>query len=286
EITEKSIEKITSKVTEKQSITIIHEIEEINKHGIDNKEGGEHVRGIYQWVDKYYCVDLLNYGRRLMLDFVIPEPAKFLNYAMAKILTSPDFNLVKPKKPYNSNAGRDLRPDDITTSNYLAWASVYRASVNPPPKNVIYQAHVVVEPPTDGKDHHFHNASLVQLEDGYYLDKVYVGVTRSSTHTSPQNQQVDAFVSHCPLFGTSTNLYAYDVVHTKEIAGQIPVQVTALNVAGYSLTVEMKLTRPGSLLEKWQIETYQKIMEGYFKMKGDYDEKIADYKRAKKGGTF
>lgn len=285
EITEKSIEKITSKVTEKQSITIIHEIEEINKHGIDNKEGDEHVRGIYQWVDKYYCVELVNYGRRLMLDFVIPEPAKFLNYAMAKMLTSPDFNLVKPKKPYNKNASRDLRPDDITTSNYLAWASMYRASVSPPPKKIIYQTHVVVEPPTDGKDHHFHNASMIQLEDGYYLDKVYVGIGRSSTNTPAQNQQVDAIVSHCPTFGTSSNLYAYDA-KSITIAGQIPVQVAAVKVAGYSVSVEMKLTRSDSLLQKWQIETYQKIIEGYFKMKAEYDEKLADYKRAKEAVTF
>lgn len=285
EITEKSIEKITSKVAEKRSITIIREIEETNKHGIDNKEAEEHVRGVYQWVDKYYCVELLNYGRCLMLDFAIPEPAKFLNYAMAKILTSPDFNLVKPKKPYNKTAGRDLRPDDITSSNYLAWASKYRASVNPPPKKTIYQTHAITEPVSDGNDHHFHNAVMVQLEDGYYLDKVYVGITHSSAKTAAQNQQVDVLVSHCPLFGTSSGRYSYDVISTS-ITGQIPVQVGAVKVGGYSVTVEIKLRRTGLLLQKWQIETYHKIMEGYFKMKAEYDEKLADYKRAKQAITF
>lgn len=285
EITEKSIEKITSKVTEKRSITIIREIEETNKHGIDNKEAEGHVRGLYHFVDKYYCVELLNYGRRLMLDFVIPEPAKFLNYAMAKILTSPDFNLVKPKKPYNKTAGRDLRPDDITPSNYLSWASKYRASVNPPPKKTVYQSHVITEPVSDGNDHEFHNAAMVPLEDGYYLDKVYVGITTSSTKTAMENQRVDVLVSHCPWFGTSSNLYSYDVISTS-IMGQIPVQVGAVKVGGYSVSVEMMLRRSSSLLQKWQIETYQKIMEGYFKMKAEYDEKLADYKRAKQAITF
>src|SRR5262249_1191290 len=47
-------------------------------HEFDNRKGTGKVRGIYQWVDKKYKARVLNYGKRLLYDVVIPEPAAFL----------------------------------------------------------------------------------------------------------------------------------------------------------------------------------------------------------------
>ena len=58
--------------------------EEKNEHGFDNKLGTGHVIGIYRWVDKYYKARLINYGKRLMLEFIVPEPAAFYLHLQLK----------------------------------------------------------------------------------------------------------------------------------------------------------------------------------------------------------
>ena len=57
------------------------------------------VRGIYQWVDKRYSMRVLNYGKRLMYDVVVPEPAAFLIQALKNAVQPEKFQLTKPLDP-------------------------------------------------------------------------------------------------------------------------------------------------------------------------------------------
>ena len=34
------------------------------------------VRGIYQWVDRKVKAHILNYGKRLLYDVIVPQPAR------------------------------------------------------------------------------------------------------------------------------------------------------------------------------------------------------------------
>ena len=62
--------------------TRIHLVEEINRHAFDNKTGSADIVGIYRFIDKIYRAQIINYGKRLMLEFIVPEPAAFLRYAL------------------------------------------------------------------------------------------------------------------------------------------------------------------------------------------------------------
>jgi hypothetical protein len=81
EITEKSAERVRERISEQRVRTVMAEIEETNRHAIENPAGSGHIRGIYRWLNKIYDAQVFNYGQRMMFDYVIPEPAAFWLYA-------------------------------------------------------------------------------------------------------------------------------------------------------------------------------------------------------------
>tara|TARA_R110000744_G_scaffold315671_1_gene422486 strand:+ start:486 stop:3941 length:3456 start_codon:yes stop_codon:yes gene_type:complete len=76
EITNTAVERILQRTSQKRTSKIIKEFEENNRHGYDNREGDKHVTGVYRWIDIIYTNRLVNYGNRLMVEFLIPEPAR------------------------------------------------------------------------------------------------------------------------------------------------------------------------------------------------------------------
>jgi hypothetical protein len=136
EVTRRALEKIVQKTTEKRTSKIIKEFEDNNKHGFDNREGDKHVTGIYRWLDIIYKNRLVNYGKRLMLEFSVPEPAEFYKRAMRyksssekKKTESIHSNSLAP------NSLEDLKiysPSDITRENYHFLASTFNIYIDTP----------------------------------------------------------------------------------------------------------------------------------------------------------
>ncbi len=96
EVIGKAVSRIASRTASERSTTKIFETEERNAHTFDNKAGPSHISGIYRWVDKRYEAQVYNYGRRLMFEFIVPEPAAFL---VEQRLRAFEANLVLPNKP-------------------------------------------------------------------------------------------------------------------------------------------------------------------------------------------
>ena len=82
EVTERAVERIEQKISEKRTYKILKEYEEIYKHGYDNRLGTAHVTGVYRWVDKIYKNDLVNYGKRMVLEVEVPHPALLYKKAL------------------------------------------------------------------------------------------------------------------------------------------------------------------------------------------------------------
>jgi len=77
EVMQKSAERIMQRTQSLRTTRRTSEMEETNKHGIDNSKGGDHVIGIYRYVNKRYKAQVFNYGERMMFEFLIPEPSEF-----------------------------------------------------------------------------------------------------------------------------------------------------------------------------------------------------------------
>lgn len=139
DVVSRSVQKIKERVLKRRSKTEINEVEIINKHTIDNiTSEAENIAGIYRWVNKLYEAQVVDYGKRMMLEFMIPEPAAFYRFALTK---NPDkeITIKKPDEPGFCQAGRffPLKPTDLSSSNYMCFVGKYGVSdVQPPPEKM------------------------------------------------------------------------------------------------------------------------------------------------------
>jgi hypothetical protein len=77
--TTRATSKIQKRTLERQFVKTVNIVEEINKHNFDNTRGTENISGVYRFVDKVYQAQIVNYGKRLMVEFIVPEPAAFFS---------------------------------------------------------------------------------------------------------------------------------------------------------------------------------------------------------------
>jgi hypothetical protein len=79
ELVDKAVSRVQTSTVQQRSSTRLFETEENNTHSFSNTDpASDHLSGIYQWVDKRYKAQVFNYGKRMMFEFVLPEPAAFL----------------------------------------------------------------------------------------------------------------------------------------------------------------------------------------------------------------
>lgn len=133
DVTERAMDRIVTKVHEERIEKIIEEFEENNAHGLDNREGDKHVVGVFRWVDKLMKNQIYNYGKRMMFEFMVPEPAKLNELGMkTKETSNPD--LVKPEDPRTSST---LPMKDFSALENEAvlkyWASKYNVDLENKP---------------------------------------------------------------------------------------------------------------------------------------------------------
>jgi hypothetical protein len=85
EVVERARQQITERTRSARTTTTTAEDEDTTTHGFDNQgSGAEHVVGVYRWIEKEYDLHLVNLGRRLFYEVVLPEPAAFWKAVSAR----------------------------------------------------------------------------------------------------------------------------------------------------------------------------------------------------------
>ncbi len=135
DVIEKAVSKVQSKSSTQRSTNKLFETEESYKHSFANsQQGAKHISGIYRWVDKKYKAQLYNYGKRLMFEFIIPEPGAYLVHSRLKNF---EFTLGWPQKPDDpSLPGSAVRyitvegidPATITEARFIELSKIYDLS--------------------------------------------------------------------------------------------------------------------------------------------------------------
>lgn len=137
DITARAMDRIVTKVHEERIEKIIEEFEENNSHGLDNRKGDKHVVGVYRWVDKLMKNQIYNYGKRMMFEFMIPEPAKL--HLLGMTMNKNAFELVKPEDPRKSTSMpmKDFSAliNDVTLKY---WISKYNVEIDEKPSEIYY----------------------------------------------------------------------------------------------------------------------------------------------------
>lgn len=136
EVIDKAVSQVERRTSQNRSITTTFEtIDRDRQKYVNTEPGAKHVSGIYRWLDKRYEAQLYNFGKRWMLEFMIPEPAAFLVESRLQA-TAKDMRLPKaPEEPSydevvvrNPLTNQVLTPGAILPDVFAALASRYDLS--------------------------------------------------------------------------------------------------------------------------------------------------------------
>ena len=258
EITERSLSKIVERVREERTVRILEEVEEKNLHSFDNTSGGNK-SGIFRWVDKFYRNKVVNYGKRLFYEFMIPEPAA--NYIYSHTDQHEANALDEPEKPKNDE-GEDLGPADILPENYLSLVSENDAEgVTAPPLESFWISKVItrefegIDLSEEAADQ-FRTFSSDELEipSGYKSGSQFVSWRAA--------ERPDAGLVDRRLSGSGT-------------IGKFDFGIYAKNVVAVIVRVRVRCELTRAKFEEWQLNTYSAIMTAYHKKKQKFEEDLA-----------
>ncbi len=285
-VTQRSLQRVIERVREERISTVIEEFEENNKHGLDNRLGDKHVVGLFRWVDKIYKAQVVNYGKRLMFEFMIPEPAAFHLWAMAKPGAQTGLNLEEPIDPRSSAAiailGKSFKKHtDIDDANFALLAAQYGASVTPPPSKFI-----TVEKnysrdnlnPDPAGPHFSHGSNDLQIPQGYNPIKAHVLIAIDAW-VGDDGRWLSVTVGNDSQFVNSWNKNGIKILWLT-----LPNEVTTLpvNICGrtrfYSVNINVECERVPETYEAWQIKIYKAVLDAYEAKRGQYEAALAEAK--------
>lgn len=258
EVVQRSVESLTERIKESLTTTVVNEIEETNSHGFDNTNGTGHISGIYRWVDKYYLGQVYNYGKRLMFEFIVPEPASF--FLHARQVRGQAAGGLTPPVPLAD----DFSFTDIKPGNYETWVDAYQvANVSPPPPK--YK--IVARAYDQSGEAPATRTETLSLPEGYLAKEVDLSWSYHFTG-------LDRFIVVVGQRRLSVS-GGEDFSALDDEDSVLPLGIITANVSAYALTIEVTCQRSDEALQAWQLATYNAIVEAYNQQKAAYEAQKA-----------
>jgi hypothetical protein len=297
EVVSKAISRVQTRTSEQRTVTKIFETEESNKHAF--AASGSHVSGIYRWVDKRYQAQLFNYGKRMMFEFVLPEPAAFF---VASRLRAFEAQLDYPQKPAEPQEAAVQMPvqsaEEITRDKFDELRATYdlTAFTYPAPtKTVTFVdalsgASLLKESGIDGSDKWYSKALKCSFAGatGYELKKLFVtGQLQFDDHHQPPESEADRNIMRIEIDGSNVWEYENNLIYVTvgdraEYPPKAPylftrddvdVVLAFQDVELYHLMISAELAIGAAALKDWQTKVYTAI---YKVEKAKADERNRD----------
>ena len=277
DVTRRALERVVQKNTIKRTTKIIKEFEENNKHGYDNRTGGEHVTGVFRWIDKVYKNQLVNYGKRLVYEFMLPEPARYYKELIVLDIednTSGGGSTGLPE-PVTLVKNGITEIDSITPNNYQSLCALYGVSA-PAPKDAevtLSETYSRVVPRNEqANTTSFQFSSPLMIPTDYLCTEIKTDINfnifRESHWDYHWHITVNAGGTHTferpPTIG-----YLNDVHHRShtnnnpQSSGTITPTVLVRRVDKYTFVLTAKCELKESVLNAWKQEVYDMLVDAY-----------------------
>ncbi|MCG5442008.1 hypothetical protein NIE79_005064 [Micromonospora sp. NIE79] len=281
-LTERASELLRSEVSERRAITSTTRVTETNEHRFDNAGGSANIAGIYRWLTKIDQAQVYNYGERLLLQFVVPEPAAVLVYLAQQ--TTDEGAVAKP-------AGWFLDVADLNEENYADKAARWDVvGVEPPPEEVVSATVTFADPPARPFDYAQNSTDKSQPEWGYssYVGDVPVPSGYAATEAyvtttwgleegeypddvgSPP-QAVQIAIGECRVTANDTTNGEQTVELAHVLPGPLPVGISADQRGGLTVVVRVRCERTDAAYEAWRLRAYEMIRASYLAQLSAYD---------------
>jgi hypothetical protein len=278
DVLSKASSQVTQKVTQSRTITVMESFTETNEHGFNNVRGASNIAGIYQFVDEIYQAQVFNYGKRLLFDVVIPEPAAFIIDA---IVARNNKQLSANKPPPITFSASDLTDQQNPASplvNYMDVAKQYGvAGLTPPPDPIVTIEHTEMfgpQPGTPTPSFWTKDVDLV-VPQGYHADAVDLSVTIGGGANHSIWLNLGTGWSH--VDGGNGMQQSISLGRLNEVpapgqtGGTIPLAITAWPTDNtYAINLEIQCNPTAIATAAWQNKTFDAIVTEYLKLLSDY----------------
>ncbi|PIF43689.1 hypothetical protein CLU96_0601 [Chryseobacterium sp. 52] len=281
DITARAMDRIVTKVHEERIEKIIDEFEENNSHGFDNKKGDKNVVGVYRWVDKLMKNQIYNYGKRMMFEFMVPEPAKLHLLGMTSQKAPDQIDLIKPEDPRTSAVMPMKNYDALTTDAVLKyWVSKYNVEV--PEKPV---ENYSIGKSLSGQFADEHSAiQNVAVKDEIQIPDNYVAVSCRVGYSAVGDSSESAM---CILIGDIDfylrGRYSQLEVRQRETFNKPYSKTVPISASFYEIfsgtancVVDLQLTPEAK--NTWYQKVFKAILDSYEDALMEYNNKLAEEK--------
>jgi hypothetical protein len=277
DITTKATDKITQSITNRLVTTTVSQTNTKETHSQSNT-GNTQISGVYQWLNKVYEAQTWNYGKRTMLDFLIPEPGAFFLDKQSD--PSGDNSTVAVIPPFTS------LPVDIDLETYAELGAQYGVTNLDPPPQEMSRATAAY---SAGKDEPMSKADTISIPQGFQV----TGISITATGVADLGQNQNWVIVTCGEFQwgwdpskevigtvtTTTDYWLWSDSSTSDIIGQgtlsgvgsasassiqgdqtgIPWSVSAAYMVNFTTTIELFLERTDEAFKIWQNKTWSQI---------------------------
>lgn len=294
DIVSRSAKRVTAKVRAESRRTTLSETEETNTHELDNTGDENPIVGISRYVDKIYEAKLINYGQRLLFEFFIPQPGRWLRTSRKSEIKA---EVKEPKPPTVGN--RPLTPADIRENDYQRLAATAGVSqmLAPPPltSHVSKTVHAATDPSVSRE--YYAESGTIEIPAGYGAKSASIAVALTpggamvirgddltwSGDGNAENQAAHARVavgaSEAGQFfrpGAPGSGPTGDTVTLEGQTGSIPFFVTSYHHEILAVTIEVECERQEDALDGWRHEVFAAIHEAYQRQLAEYREARAN----------
>jgi hypothetical protein len=290
EVISKAVERTQERTRELRRRITTETVRELSTHLLDNTVTGTGNNplaqsGIYLWVEKIQQIQLHHYGKRLMIEFHVPEPG--LSIIQASEPPPPDVPQPTPLQ---------IGPNDIDEGNYLCLSELYEATgVEPPPPVILQVGKAFATEVVDSANNVSTEttiAQLVKVPDGYLPS----GGRYATTGRGRTESELDAFHAHLSVGGEVALDSAVAMMDAESPEGEISYQGAfelqsptgtddqglpiAVRVSGAddnaaTMNVYVTCERGYAAFVAWQIATYQRIKEAHDALVAQHREALA-----------
>ena len=286
EVTERALEKIIQKVNERRTFKMIKEFEENYKHGYDNRKGEQHITGVYRWVDKVYDNQLINYGKRLLFEIDLPEPALLYKKAMDWEKKKDEEETLKPPKrleDFGINSERDINNDNIkeVASYYGIEIDKYEAKN----KKIVNDFSRIGLKNSNKSSDIYPSPSDIQIQEDFVVNKIegivsfYAEPGITSSHTLIHIDSVGDFQEF--KSGSKGSVNFSFTTNVNNLSGPIVYRISYRKTTSVDVKLTLFCVSAPELYDKWQKDSYKSLMDAYNLRLEEYKRKLEEEKANK-----
>ncbi|MCP3944655.1 MAG: hypothetical protein GY710_24700 [Desulfobacteraceae bacterium] len=266
QIFNKATTNISRKVGRRRLLSLVDESEETVTSIFNNIDNTHGLVGVYRWINKIYQVCVVNYGNRLMVEFMINHPAA--SY-IAQEKQSKGCSFDEPFSPAISGIFSFKK---IGRHNYADLCAQYGVTdiQAPPPASRIVSG--VLEGPM---------SKQLIVPVGYLADEARVCCVVNGEN---QEISIEGLVGSHPFCVRNNTSGGLEHIAMNKEDHMIDIAVMAPGIAGsppevmdeFLVTVEVTCLVSETLFSQWQIKIYTAICNGYERQKAVYYQQIGD----------